>query len=441
MAATATGPDQLSALERRVCDEIAQSRGRLLDDLRLHVGLPTGLNNTPGLDESRERFAQRCRGLGASVELVAGEPRPWWIGGPGSMRSKLARLARRAGDGAHDEAGGAIPPTLVCRRLGGGGGGGGGGAAGRTGVLISGHLDTVHDPASPFGELSIAPGGKTATGPGCVDMKGGLVIAMAALEALEACGARVAWTFMFNSDEETGSFHSDAALRREASSGRYGAGVALEPAMAKGELAIARGGSGQFMIEAYGRAAHVGRDFAKGVSATGALAEALLAAHALSDPQAGLCVNISPLWCDQPTNQVADHAACWGNVRYPDEPGGQRLERGLASLSRGAEGQMPRVVVHSSFARPAKPTTPEVHALAIKARVAAESLGQSLPFATTAGVCDGNNLQAAGLATIDTMGVRGGGLHTPQEWIELDSLVERCQLLAVLLLRLHAWTG
>jgi glutamate carboxypeptidase len=79
---------------------------------------------------------------------------------------------------------------------------------------------------------------------------------------------------------------------------------------------------------------------------------------------------------------------------------------------------------------------PAVERLGLLARGVAEDLGQELPFAKTGGVCDGNQLQAAGLPTIDTLGVRGGGLHTPQEWIDLSSLVERCQLLAVLLARL-----
>ncbi|MEO0629405.1 MAG: M20/M25/M40 family metallo-hydrolase [Planctomycetota bacterium] len=92
--------------------------------------------------------------------------------------------------------------------------------------------------------------------------------------------------------------------------------------------------------------------------------------------------------------------------------------------------------VYRSFNRPAKPLIPATQKLADLARTAAESLGQQLPFAKTGGVCDGNIMQDAGLPTIDTMGVRGGGLHTPDEWIELLSLVERCQLLAVLLLRL-----
>src|SRR6185369_12278156 len=99
---------------------------------------------------------------------------------------------------------------------------------------------------------------------------------------------------------------------------------------------------------------------------------------------------------------------------------------------------LPQVVVQRSFNRPAKPFTPQTKRLAELARSIAEDLGQKLPFGKTGGVCDGNILQDAGLTTIDTLGVRGGGLHTPQEWIDLTSLVERCQLLAVLIARLSA---
>ena len=95
------------------------------------------------------------------------------------------------------------------------------------------------------------------------------------------------------------------------------------------------------------------------------------------------------------------------------------------------------VKVYRSFNRPAKPETPAVRRLAEMAREEAEALGQSLPFESTGGVCDGNVLQAAGLPTIDTMGVRGGNLHRHDEWIELDSLTERAALLARLLVRLH----
>lgn len=107
------------------------------------------------------------------------------------------------------------------------------------------------------------------------------------------------------------------------------------------------------------------------------------------------------------------------------------LER-EADLDRGVAG----LRVDQCFARPAKPLVPKTRSLALIARAAAESLGQDLPFAKTGGVCDGNILQDAGLPTIDTLGVRGGGLHTTDEWIEVRSLVERAQLMAVLLLRL-----
>jgi glutamate carboxypeptidase len=93
------------------------------------------------------------------------------------------------------------------------------------------------------------------------------------------------------------------------------------------------------------------------------------------------------------------------------------------------------VRVETSFVREAKPRTEETDRLAGLARTISEELGRELPFIATAGVCDGNVMQGAGLATLDTLGVRGGGLHTPEEWIELESLVERCQLLAVFMMR------
>eukprot|EP01025_Chloroclados_australasicus_P016110 TRINITY_DN17924_c4_g1_i1.p2 TRINITY_DN17924_c4_g1~~TRINITY_DN17924_c4_g1_i1.p2 ORF type:complete len:214 (+),score=52.98 TRINITY_DN17924_c4_g1_i1:35-643(+) len=115
-------------------------------------------------------------------------------------------------------------------------------------VLIAGHLDTVHPDGGPFQELTVAEDGATAVGPGCVDMKGGLVIAACALESLEEAGVPASWTYLLNADEETGSYHSEAALRDQAS--QHDFGLALEPALPGGELAIERMGSGQFMIEA-----------------------------------------------------------------------------------------------------------------------------------------------------------------------------------------------
>ncbi len=406
-------PVPLSAREQAVCADLARRAGDLVADLRLHVETPTGGGaESAALRETRDRFAARCAALGAATTLIPGDPRPPWLWSGKPHAPADARPAP--------------PPTLICTRpL--------APAAGKR-LLLAGHLDTVHDPAAPFRSLSIAADGLTATGPGCVDMKGGLVIALAALEAIEARGHRLNWTFIFNSDEETGSYHSEAALRAQARLHDFG--LALEPAMADGGLVVSRGGSGQFMLEAFGTAAHVGRDFAAGRSAVVALARAIERASALSDAPRGTCVNVGPLAGGPATNVVPDHARAWGNVRFAGSAEGAALAARLDALADPPAAPLPRVAVHRSFNRPAKPLTDGTRALAEQARAAAADLAQPLPFGSTAGVCDGNILQDEGLPTIDTLGVRGGGLHTPREWIELPSLVERAQLLAVLMLRL-----
>lgn len=394
----------LSAIEQRLAEEIANRHGALLADLTTHVNLPTGMGNAAALDETRGLCTERLEKLGARTELVPGDPKPFWLRG-----------------GSTD---GEPPPTAVCRRT---------DRSPAQKVLIAGHLDTVHDPLGPFRKLDIRPDGKTATGPGCVDMKGGLVITLHALEALEASGIDVAWTFLLNSDEETGTYHSEQAIRAEAK--RHDIGLAIEPALADGSLAVERMGSGQFMVECRGKSAHVGREFDKGVSAVTKLAQCLVEIGRMPDLEQGRIVSVGPLEGGVATNAVPDRARAWGNARFPTTEVGDEIEAALAALATDPNA-VPGVEVFTSFNRPAKPLIPATEQLALRARAVAEALRQELPFASTGGVCDGNIMQDAGLPTIDTLGVRGGGLHTPDEWIDLTSLVERCQLMAILLSRL-----
>ncbi len=399
---------ELTSEERLACDLIESRAGFLLEDLKRHVETPTGPGGADGIMASRAIFTERMKKLGASASLVEGQPRPEWLRGG-------------AADG--------VPPTAVLERL----------RPNMRRVLIAGHLDTVHPADGPFQELTISHDGKTAVGPGCVDMKGGLVIAACALECLDASGAPASWTYTLNADEETGSYHSEAALREQAN--RHDYGLALEPALPGGELAIERMGSGQFMIEAFGRSSHVGRDFRAGVSAVTALARAIAAVGDIADPtkDGSPIMSIGPVQGGSATNAVPDHAAAWGNARYPNATVATQIAQDLDALATPnhvCEGTRAAVIIRRSFNRPAKPLTPATESLGLHARGVAEAIGQKLPFASTGGVCDGNILQDAGLPTIDTLGVRGGGLHTPTEWIELASLVERCKLLAVLISRL-----
>lgn len=393
----------MATVKATVCESIVARAAEMRADLARHVAIPTGHNFTKGLDEYRALVTGRLQKLGASVEMVAGAERPAWIVGS---------------TGA-----GPVPPTAVCRRE----------IPGRPRVLIAGHLDTVFPPNGPFQQLKISDDGAIGVGPGVVDMKGGILIAMVALEALHAAGVMTSWTFLLNADEETGSYCSDHALRTEAR--RHDVGLALEPALPGGALAIARKGSGQFMIETHGRSAHAGREFEKGVNAVYELARVLNAVQGMSDLPRGVTVNVGPIGGGVATNVVPDHAWCRGNARYPERRNADELGMKLDALQT-SDDAMPRVVVHRSFNRPAKPQTPEVERLGLVARRVAQELGQSLAFAETGGVCDGNILQDEGLPTIDTLGVRGGGLHTHDEWIELKSLEERAMLLAGLLIEI-----
>ncbi len=398
----------LSTLEQEIRSAAVARRDALMADLKLHVEMPTGANNAPALDASRAMLLERLSRLGASATIIPGDPKPDWLLGA---------------------SGGPIPPTAVASRPSRDGS--------LTRILLAGHLDTVHDPAGPFLKLTPNADGKTALGPGCVDMKGGIVIAVAALEILHELKLDTNWSFLLNSDEETGSYHSERAIRDAART--HDLALALEPALPDGSLVVERAGSGQFKVEAFGKTAHVGRDFTAGVSAVTALAHTLVALSRLPEPSRGMIVNVGPLKGGDVTNAVPDFAQAWGNVRFPNPEGCEELARKVDALATPLDAPkdtLPRVVIKRSFNRPAKPLTPGVQYLADSARQAAEDLGQTMPFGKTAGVCDGNILQDEGMPCIDTLGVRGGGLHTPDEWIDLSSLIERCALLAILMTRL-----
>lgn len=414
----------LNDLERRVCEHIESRAAEIYANLDTCVMIPTGRDHVAGLDLYRKMLATRLAALGAKIEQRPGQARPDWMRLPG----------------ARDESN-AVHPILIATHAPGGGKKSSGDRDSRGDkagqhprILLAGHLDTVHDPHGDFQRLTPLPDGVRAAGPGAADMKGGIEVGVAALESLHHCGVELPWTVILNSDEETGSFQSEHVLRELAA--RHDVGVAMEPALPGGALAIERMGSGQFRIDVFGRSAHVGRDFANGVSAVHRLAEIIAQLDKLSRPDAGMIVNVGPLQGGKATNVVADHAACWGNVRFATPEAGEMLAKAIDAMATSPDA-MPRVEVRRAWARPAKPFTPQVEQLALDLRAAATDLGQELPFARTGGVCDGNILQDAGLPTLDTLGVRGGNLHRTDEFMEIPSLVERAKLLAVWLMRVE----
>jgi glutamate carboxypeptidase len=393
----------LSPRERALRERLDRSGDAMLARLAEAVAVPSGGGHRQGLDRLRAAAASRLSALGAELEEAPVQARPAWVDPSGTVD--------------------AMAPTLVARRT-----------RGRDGarLLLSGHLDTVHDPRGDFQRLE--PRGDGAMiGPGCADMKGGVEVMLSALEALEAEGVAVAWTVVLVGDEESGSFGSAATIARVAA--EHDRAFVVEPAAGAGDLVVARPGSGQFMIEAFGRAAHAGRDFTKGVSAVQALARAVLGAGALADAAAGRLVNVGPLEGGAATNIVPDRARAWGNLRYRDEADGRALGAALDALAMGGEGDVPSVRLTRLHNRPAKPCTESVRALGERAQAVAADLGLQVGLASTGGVSDANLIQHAGPPTLDGLGVRGGNLHRTDEFMWPESLAERAALLAVLLAR------
>jgi len=302
--------------------------------------------------------------------------------------------------------------------------------------LFTGHMDTVFGADHPFQSLKWLEPGKVLNGPGVADMKGGIAVMLAALKAVEASplADRVGYEVVINSDEEVGSLGS-AALIAEAAAGKRAA-LTYEPsALPDGTLAGARPGSGNFSFVITGRSAHAGRNPEDGRNAIVAAAElALRLAHSKTP---GLNINPAKIDGGSPNNVVPDHAVLRVNLRpatLDDQAVAQRLIE-EAIVQTAAEHGV-RIHTHGGFARPPKPITPATEALFGLVRQAGADLGQTIGWQSTGGVCDGNNIAACGVPVIDTMGVRGGSIHSMEEYLIVESLAERAALSALTILRL-----
>jgi len=301
-------------------------------------------------------------------------------------------------------------------------------------MLFTGHMDTVYPADHPFQAIADLGDG-TINGPGLADMKGGLAVMLAALEAVEAgpAASAIGYEIVVNSDEETGSF-SSAALIAAAARGKRAA-LTYEPALPDGTLAGARGGTGNFSLSVRGRSAHAGRDPQNGRNAVAAAADLALRLEAAAGP--GLTVNPARIDGGGPNNVVPDAAVLRVNFR-PAAP--DAIERARAALDDAAAevsaAREVEVAIHGGFNRPPKPIDGGAARLFDLIRVAGGDLGLDIGWRDTGGVCDGNNIAAAGVPVVDTMGARGGAIHSPDEYLIVDSLPERAALSAVTILRI-----
>mgnify|MGYP002279741544 CR=1 FL=1 len=301
-------------------------------------------------------------------------------------------------------------------------------------LLLTGHMDTVFAADHPFQTLKWLDDG-VLNGPGTADMKAGISVILAALTAPEASplASRVGYDVMINSDEETGS-QASARLIAELAKGKTAA-LTYEPALPDGTLAGARPGSGNFSVIVHGRAAHAGRNPHDGRNAIVAASDLVLRIKAL---EAGdITVNPAKIEGGSANNVVPDLAILRFNIRPQSTDAMNRFDGQLAAILDIVRSEHDVVIHrHGGVTRPPKPVDEKAQRLFDLVKACGAELGQQIGWKSTGGVCDGNNIAACGIPVVDTMGPRGGAIHSSDEFLIVASLAERAQLSALTMTRI-----
>jgi glutamate carboxypeptidase len=395
----------LTSEERAVLDRIARDGGQIVDRAVDWCATNSGSRHLAGLERQRQILLDAASRLPAAPIDVP-----------------LSPSREVAADGRETEF--AHPPSLavVVR------------PEAPVQVVLTGHYDTVYPETSPFQVVRTRPDG-ALHGPGIADMKGGISVMLAALEGFEAHpeAHRVGYRVLLSPDEEIGSIASGPVLAEFARQGHVG--LTYEPALADGSLASARKGSGNFHIVIHGRAAHAGRDFAAGRNAVIGAARVAEKLHGLNGQRDGVTVNVSRIDGGAPLNMVPDVAVVRFNVRFPEAQAAAWFEGEVARIV-GEIGDDLHAHLHGLITRGAKPFNAAQQQLFGAVKDVGALLGQDIAWKPSGGVCEGNNLFASGLPNVDTLGVRGGDIHSEAEHAFPESFVERAQLSALILMKL-----
>jgi glutamate carboxypeptidase len=295
-------------------------------------------------------------------------------------------------------------------------------------ILLLGHLDTVW----PVGTLKRMPWSVIEGrlwGPGTLDMKAGIAMALTAIEMLgEAELLEREIVLLLNSDEEIGSPVSQPITERVAA--ECGAVFVLEPAQGLA-YKTARKGTGSWRLEVKGIAAHAGVDFEKGASALLELARAMETVSGWTNLKKGLTVSVGTAGGGTKTNVIPADAWAEVDVRIASKADGPRMERRFAQLK--ATDRRCSVAASGGINRPPMERTAGTVKLYRMARMLAAELGFALDEAATGGASDGNFTSALGVPTLDGMGAVGEGAHAAHESVVIEHLAPRTALLAGLL--------
>jgi len=302
--------------------------------------------------------------------------------------------------------------------------------SGDGGTLLLHHLDTVHAVGTAAETPWRLESGR-AYGPGALDMKGGIAVTLGALQGLQAAGSPLSSPIrcLLTSDEETGSRTSRPIIEDLAR--RHAWVLCLEPALPDGSLKTRRKGTGVFVLEAIGRAAHAGNNPEAGINAILEMAHQIPRVHALAAPSHGTTVAVGVIEGGTRTNVVPEHCQVRIDVRAVEPEEQRRIEAGFAALRPVLPGA--QLATRGGWNRPPMTRTPAIAAAFERAQRIGAALGFDLTEGGAGGGSDANFVAALGAAVLDGLGPRGDGAHSSQEYVEVDSLAERAALLAALL--------
>ncbi len=298
--------------------------------------------------------------------------------------------------------------------------------------LLLGHCDTVW-PTGTLEKMPVQSRDGRLHGPGVYDMKGGLVQAIFALQAIRELGLapRVTPLFFINTDEEIGSPESANHIVRLAKV--VNRTFVMEPSLGpQGRLKTARKGVGRFVIRVLGKAAHAGLDPEKGISAILELSHVVQTLFAMNDPQRGTTVNVGTIDGGMRPNVVAPESRAEVDVRVQTQHDAEEVEQAIYAIEPTVPGTQLHISGH--IGRPPLEPTPRNRVLWQYALDAAESLGLEIEEGAAGGGSDGN-WTSLYTATLDGLGAVGDGAHALTEHVVLEAMPARAALLACLVLR------
>ncbi len=306
-------------------------------------------------------------------------------------------------------------------------------------VFLCIHTDTVYELAHAFQKCQLRPDG-TLNGPGVIDAKGGLVVMLFALRAFErtSLAQQLGWKVLLNPDEEIGSMGSHATLKEVSQQCRFG--LLFEPVLPDGALVSSRKGAGNFTLICRGRSAHSGRNFAAGRNAVVYLARCVAEIDSLNHTVAGeSTVNVGRFHGGGAVNVVPDFAMARVNVRAVDP---EQLDEILGHI-RGIVERFDRdpdyqLRIEGHVTSPPKVVDAASRQIQVRIEETGKGLGVPIHWRPSGGASDGNKLSGYGVPNVDTLGPVGDHLHSPEEYLVVESLVQRAKLAAGLLMNVAA---